>query len=400
MKLEDKALVDFTSKLIQIPSPSGKEKELAEFIVKMLKALDFEEIRIDEMGNVIACIKGKREGKTVLLDGHMDTVEALEIEKWKHPPYEGKVTDDKVYGRGASDMKGSIASMIFAIARFAKETNRNFSGKVYIACTVFEEIFEGVSCQSIERVVKPDYVIIGEATSSTLKIGQRGRAEISIKTIGKTVHSSNPQEGINAVQKMNSIMNKVNKIKPEVHPVLGEGISEITDIISSPYPGNSMVPEECRLTIDRRLLVGESKEKVLHPFIEIIENLSMEDPEFKGEVDFAKDTGICYTGKEISSERFYPAWLLNEEDDIVIAAKKGLENAGLEAKISHYSFCTNGSYYCGIKGIPTIGYGPSLEELAHIRDEYIAIEELTKSCKGFQGIISELLNLDMSSSIK
>ena len=92
----------------------------------------------------------------------------------------------------------------------------------------------------------------------------------------------------------------------------------------------------------------------------------------------------------IKAKRYFPAWLTDEKNEYVQKALKGLKEAGIEAPISHFSFCTNGSHFAGEAGIPCIGYGPSLEELAHVRDEYIEIEQLTKAAKGFQSILREL----------
>lgn len=390
MELRDENLIELTQQLIQRPSPSGKEQEVAEFIKSIMEKLGFQDVRMDEMGSVTGAIKGNRPGKRILLDGHMDTVSPLEYSKWTHHPYGGEIEDGKIFGRGASDMKGSLASMIFSAARFNRKTKGNFAGEVYISCTVYEEVFEGVACRKIVEEIDPDLVIIGEATSSSVKIGQRGRAEVFVKIYGKTGHSSNPEKGINAVLNMNRFINELEYIETPEQRILGKGILEITDIISHPYPGDSMIPDSCTITLDRRTLVGETEEDLLKPIREIIKLLEEKYTDFKGETGIVIGKGQCYTGKRFEAERFFPAWLLPEDDDIVQRALKGLEKAGIETRLSHFDFCTNGSYYCGIKKIPSIGYGPSKENLAHIIDEYIAIEDLLESCKGFQSILEEL----------
>ncbi|NMB14185.1 MAG: YgeY family selenium metabolism-linked hydrolase [Gallicola sp.] len=392
MRLKDEELIEFTRQLVQRPSLSGKEQDVAEYIKTKLEELGFEEVRTDDMGSVTGCIKGNKPGKTILLDGHMDTVSPLDTTKWAHHPYSGEIEDGKIFGRGTTDMKGSLASMIFSIARFMEKKKADFSGEIHIACTVYEEVFEGVACKQIVKEIKPDMVIIGEATTSTIKIGQRGRAEIQVETFGKTGHSSHPENGINAVLNMNKFINELKKLKLTNHEILGEGILEITDIMSNPYPGDSMIPETCQITLDRRTLVGEKKKNVLKQVQDIVERLRESDTQFDGKAYLVQGEGYCYTGKRFKSERFYPAWIIDKEEKLVQAAISGLERAGIQTELSHFDFCTNGSYYCGKKKIPTIGYGPSKENIAHTIDEYITIEELTKSCKGFESILEELTN--------
>lgn len=189
---------------------------------------------------------------------------------WQHDPYGAELVDGKIYGRGTSDMKGSVAAMVMAAAGFAKARGHDFAGTVYVSCTVHEECFEGVSSRNITKLCHPDCVIVGEATSTTLKIGQRGRAEVVLETKGKSCHSSNPDEGVNAVYLMTELIQEIRKLSAPEHPVLGKGILELTDIVSSPYPGSSVVPEYCRATFDRRLLVGETERDVLQPLEALI----------------------------------------------------------------------------------------------------------------------------------
>ena len=140
---------------------------------------------------------------------------------------------------------------------------------------------------------RPDYVIIGEATNLALKIGQRGRGEIVLETIGKPAHSANPEKGINAVKKMMKLVAALEDIVPDEQPNLGKGIMELTDIVSAPFPGASVVPERCIATLDRRLLVGDTKDSVLDPIRQRIDLLSSQDPQFHAKVYFRSETKLC-----------------------------------------------------------------------------------------------------------
>ena len=230
-------LIEFCQEAVRIPSYSGQEKGVAEFMKRKMEEYGFDEVIIDKYGSVLGTINGKRPGKTILMDGHIDTVDVIDALQWKHDPFGGEIVDGRIYGRGTSDMKGSDCAMITAAARYAEKTGKDFAGKICVSCTVHEECFEGVSSREITRLAKPDFVIIGEATTTTVKRGQRGRAEVVVETEGVSCHSSNPEKGVNAVYEMMAVIEEIRKIVPNEHPLLGKGILELTDIISKPYPG-------------------------------------------------------------------------------------------------------------------------------------------------------------------
>ena len=378
-------------KLIQAKSYSGGEDKVSAAIKEAMTEKGFDEITIDKYGNIIGCIKGKRPGKKILFDGHIDTVPVTDETVWEFPPFGAEIHDGKIYGRGTSDMKGSVAAFICAAANYAEDTGRDFPGEIYVAGVVHEECFEGVAAREISSFVKPDYVVIGEASQLNLKIGQRGRAEIVVETFGKPCHSANPEKGINSVYKMAKVIEAIRTLEPTHHPVLGDGILELTDIKSSPYPGASVVPEYCRATYDRRLLVGETKESVLAPIQELLDKLMAEDPELKVKASYAVGKEMCYTGNQIEGERFFPGWLYDEDADFVQTVYGQLKDMGFDPAITQYNFCTNGSHYAGEAGIKTIGLGPSRENLAHTVHEHIEIDQLCKVTECYYGTMKALL---------
>ena len=195
---------------------------------------------------------------------------------------------------------------------------------------------------------------------------------------------------MNIYDTVTAVIDEIRKIVPNEHPLLGKGILELTDIISQPYPGASVVPSLCRATFDRRTLVGEDEAVILGQVNEAIARAQETHPGLKARCYLAEGEEKCWTGDTIRAKRYFPAWVTEEDSELVQAALKGLKDAGIEAPLSHFSFCTNGSSFCGEAGIPTIGYGPSLESLAHVRDEYIEIDQLLKSCKGFESILTQL----------
>ena len=383
-------LIETLSNLIQRRSYSGEEKQVVEYIEKVMKEVGYDTVHIDKYGNIIGSIKGKYPGPKVLMDGHIDTV-PVDEKSWTEKPFGGEVHDGKLFGRGTTDMKGSVCAMILAGAYLAQDLKKEFAGEIFMAGVVHEECFEGVAAREISNYVNPDIVIIGEASQLNLKIGQRGRGEIVVETFGKPAHSANPEKGINAVYKMMKIIGEIQKLPMTHHKDLGYGILELTDIKSSPYPGASVVPEYCRATYDRRLLVGETPESVLAPLQELLDKMMKEDETLKAKVSYEVGKEMCWTGNEITGERFFPGWLFEEKEDYVQKALSALKEIGQNPEIMHYNFCTNGSHYGGEKGIKTIGYGPSKENIAHTVDEYIELDQLFKVTEGFYAILKAYL---------
>ncbi|MEA4871139.1 MAG: YgeY family selenium metabolism-linked hydrolase [Christensenella sp.] len=388
-----RAVTQLCRDLIGAESLSGQESLAVECMKNAFHALGFSDVRMDSYGSVVGFLEGNRPGPRVLFDAHIDTVPVEGAADWTHAPFAGEIADGRLYGRGASDMKGALAAMTVAAAAFADSHDRKFAGSVCVAAVVCEELFEGLGARSVCDMAHPDYVVIGEASEMNLKIGQRGRAEVVVETAGIPAHSANPQKGVSAVTSMRKLLDEIDRLAPPHSHTLGDGILVLTDLISRPYPGSSVLPKHCEATFDRRLLTGETAESVLSPIWAIIDRLSAEDPAFHARTYLRKGAITCYTGASIEATRFFPAWEANPEEDYVQAAFSSLRGVNPETRLSAYSFCTNGSYYAGEAGIKTIGYGPSLESLAHTTDESISLDALYESVEGYQAILQALTTL-------
>lgn len=383
MNINREDLINFTQHLIQTPSITGEEQSVVELILNEMRSLGFDRAWADANGSAIGIIQGSQPGPTILLDAHCDTVGIAPGSTWAYDPFAAEIADGHIYGRGAADMKGALAAMVYAVGGLDRA---KLAGKVAISATVLEEVMEGITIATVIEEVQPDFVIIGEATELNLNRGGRGRAEIHLEAIGQPAHSSNPELGINAVHEMYKAINAIEKIELETHSLLGPAIMALTDIISDPYPGYSVIPSRCRVTYDRRLLTGETQESV----IEEIASL----PDLKGvnlKAYIAEGKHSTYTGSQLHAPKFFPAWEFPESHPLIQQSLAGLQNSGLTPEIKAYLFCTNGAYSAGIAGIPTIGFGPGAEGDAHTIDERISINELLSAAKGYQGIISAML---------
>ncbi len=377
-------LVTFCQDLVKIKSLSGNEGVVAQRVIKEMEALGYDEIMTDPYGNVIGKINGKGE-KTILFEGHMDIVDVPTPKDWSVDPFGGVIKNGCLYGRGSADMKSSLAAMIHGVSDLIGSSN---SADIYVVAVVFEEIFEGVGFSKVLDMITPDAVILGEPNNLEIAIGQKGRAEIILETIGVNSHSAHPEVGVNAIDLMIPLLAKVKQIPVIESEVLGKGILVATDILSSPYPGASIVPDRCRATIDRRLIEDESHESVLAPIQAVIDSLSNEIKDFKATASYSVEELPTYTGASLHSERFYPGWILSESDTLVRNAKNVYNELGMDPVISTYLFCTDGSSSAGERGIPTIGIGPAPAEMAHVVDEHVKIDNIVAAANIYCGLAS------------
>lgn len=365
-------LLSFSQDLIQLKSLSGNEESVARRIVREMEDLGYDEIHTDRFGNVRGKITGKGE-RSLLFEGHMDTVDVPNPSEWSVDPFGGVVKDGKLYGRGAADMKAALAAMVHGVADVAKQEHE---ADIHVVAVVYEEVFEGVGFGKVLDDLSVDAVVLGEPNSLKIAIGQKGRAELVVETKGVNAHSAHPEKGVNAIDQMRMLLGELEKLPVKKSETLGEGIMVATDIVSSPYPGTSIVPSRCRVTFDRRLVENETKESVLEPLLASIDELERRDNSFRAEVCYAVEALPTYTGETLESERFYPGWRIDEEDFIVRKAKTVYSELGMEIKFHNYQFCTDGSESAGKRHIPTIGIGPGRAEHAHVVDEYVEVQEL------------------------
>lgn len=368
-------IVKFMSKLIKARSYSGEEKEVIQVIKEEMEKVGFDEVKIDGLGNILGRIGN---GKHVIaMDAHIDTVEVGNPDLWDKDPFSGDWDDEWVYGRGASDQKAGMCSMVYGM-KILKEMNLLDDFTVYVTGTVMEEDCDGLCWRYIveEDKIKPDFVVITEPTSLNVYRGHRGRIEFRIKTVGLSAHASAPERGDNAIYKMAKIINEIEKLNENLHydPFLGKGTIVVSQIFFK-SPSHNAVPDECVIHIDRRLTAGETKESAFEEIREIFKKTGI-DAEII-ELTYSKP---AYTGIEYPVEKYFPTWVLEENTEVVQAAKETyIKTFGSEPLIDKWTFSTNGIATAGVYGIPTVGFGPGDEKYAHAPNEKVKIEHLVKA---------------------
>ncbi|MDF2921218.1 MAG: hypothetical protein K0R57_132 [Paenibacillaceae bacterium] len=376
MRISSEELIHFCRQLIGIKSLPGQEGQAAALLREKMLELGFDEVRTDRLGNVVGRLMGKAGGPVLLLDGHLDTSPVTDAEAWQFDPFGGELEQGRIYGRGATDMKGALSAMLFAAAQL-KRAGIQPEGDIYVSGTVCGGITGGAALKEVMDAVRPDFVVIGKATGLNLHVGQRGRAELKAVASGQAACFAGHGQETNAISLMLPFLDKLSLTIPMEHDQLGRNTCTVTGIISSPYPGSSLIPERCTVTLDRRLLAGEEEAEVLRAYRELDRRI---------QVDIAEQSLACYTGAVISERSFYPAWLMEVDHPLVELSMRALHQQGIAARISAYLGCTNGSYSAGIAQVPTVGFGPSWERLTRAPDEYIEIEQLIKANQGYYAI--------------
>ncbi|MBN2552073.1 MAG: YgeY family selenium metabolism-linked hydrolase [Spirochaetales bacterium] len=364
-------------RLIRIRSYSGREKEIVEFILDTMQYYGFDDQYSDALGNAVGRIG---DGPvTILYDAHIDTVQVTDEDSWVYPPFEGRIVDGTIYGRGAVDEKSAMAGFLTAgkiLKALFQDGGLPFS--LYVVGSVMEEDCDGYPLRHLieNEGLRPDYVLLGEPTDLKVYRGQRGRMELQITATGKSAHGAHNRQGINAIYKMNPIVRAVEKLDralPAVAP-LGRGSITVSDIRSR-GPSLCSVPDRCRIHIDRRLTVGETRETALAQLEEIVQRNGGD-----AAVTIPEYSGTSWKGTGFVQEAYFPTWIMEANHPLVLA---GLESArlvlGKKTKSGFWSFSTNGVATAGRHHLPTIGFAPGKEELAHSTREEILLSDLFKA---------------------
>lgn len=301
--------VRFLMDLVRTPSFSGKEKEVIQIIGSEMDKVGFDEVRIDGIGNIIGRIgSGKR---LIAFDAHIDTVYAGDLTQWSFDPFQPKIEDGKVWGRGTVDQKGGMASMVYA-GKIIKELNLNNEFSILFTGTVMEEDCDGLCWLYLinEEKIRPELVIITEPTNLNIYRGHRGRMEIRVSAKGRSCHGSAPERGDNAIYKISRIALEIEKLNERLKTdsFLGKGTVTVTECIST-SPSLCAVPDGAEIHLDRRLTSGETKETTIAEVIEAAARKGYDDVGIRV-LEYREP---AYTGIVYPMEKYYPTWVLSEE---------------------------------------------------------------------------------------
>lgn len=379
-----KDIVQFLRDIIAIPSVCGNEKAVIQRIRKEMETIGYDAVWTDGIGNLFGRIGF---GNTIIaFDGHCDTVDVGNPQSWTVDPFKGEVRNGTIYGRGASDQKSGLACAVYA-GKILKTLSLPHDVSFIVVASILEEDYEGFSWKYIieQDKIVPQIVILTEPTSMGIKIGQRGRMEIKIRTRGRSCHGSTPHLGKNAIYSIAPVIKDIQRLDAALSGEwpLGKGSVVVTDIRSC-APSLCAVPDSATIHMDRRLVIGEDKDTCLKEIQNLASVKALEDcrvfvPEYAVE---------SYTGYAGAMQAYVPAWLMQQSHPLVqTAAFVYKELLGKDVSIDAWKFSTNGVTTKGIYDIPTIGLGPGSEEYAHTPHDHVMIADLLDATSFYAALV-------------
>jgi len=371
----ERGVARFLRDLIAIPSPSAQEGGVIRRVEAEMQACGYDEIRIDAMGNILGRVgNGPR---VVALDAHVDTVGVGNRANWSVDPFEGDERDGVIYGRGACDMKGALASIVYG-GRLVKELGLEGDCTLWVVGSVQEEDCDGLCWQYIinEDRLSPEAVVIAEPTNLAVYRGHRGRMEIEVRTEGVSCHGSAPERGVNAIYKMAPIVADIERLNDRLggEPFLGKGTVTIAEIRST-SPSLCAVADSATIHLDRRLAASDTLESAIG------EIQSLPSVKAAGAEVVVLDYAVpSWRGLVYPTKKHFPTWLLPEEHPLLHAGTATFRQLFGEApEVGRWVFSTNGVAVMGMHGIPCIGFGPGNEVYAHMATEQIPVDHLVKA---------------------
>lgn len=385
-QIDRERLVEIVTSLVSIPSVTGDELPIMEYVAGLLESAGVRYIvtgNDPQRPNVIASI-GNGNGPVIAMNGHLDTVPVSDIDRWKTEPQTGILSDDgkRIFGRGSSDMKGAVGVMLYTMLTLKDEplngtlqvhvVSDEERGADYGTKHVLSEIEAG-------KLPRPDYVLIGEGSQLKVRNAERGIFGFRVRFIGRASHTAAARvSGINAILlAAKGILALEGDIDRE-HPAIGKPVISVNKVEGGIV--SNIVPGECTITVDRRTIPGETRDSVLAEVREKLDAVKASDPNFNYEILPSNEEG-GYT----------PANITDENSPIVTALQESIrEVRGTEPEFfKTWAGATDGRLYRAA-GIDTVGFGPSGEN-AHGANEAVFVDDLVVQSQVYITTVRRLL---------
>ena len=372
--------IDILRDLIQIESVNDNEKEVAEYIENLFKDYDNVETQIIDSypnrSNILVKVKGKEKGKIFAFSGHLDVVEAGE--GWTYPPFEGKIVDNKMYGRGTSDMKAGVAASLYAILEILEE-GVEFNGEIWFIGTVGEEVGMQGALDLVEKGLLDDVdaILITEPTKGDdehLAIyASKGSIMYTVNAKGRACHSSMPEIGINAITTITDFVTKVQAKFDEItndekyqNADLGSTLN-VFSMIKGGIQFNS-VPENASISGNIRTVPEFGSEQSIKVLEDAIEENNKDDSKAKLSLELIQVLD--------------PA-LASKENDLINSLKESAKDKNIVVK-ALIGTCELSRYIHIRDDIQLVVYGPGVTKTAHIVDEYVELDEYSENVRIFK----------------
>ncbi|PEC50777.1 acetylornithine deacetylase [Bacillus sp. AFS077874] len=332
-----------------------------------------ERTSFEDSPNIVAIFKGTGNGRSIILNGHIDVVPKGELSSWERHPYSGAIVGNRLYGRGTTDMKGGNVAALFAIEAI-KKCNIPLKGDIYFESVIEEESGGAGTLATILRGYEADAVLIPEPTKMKIFPKQQGSVWFRIKVKGKVAHGGTRYEGISAIEKSILVINHINQLeKVRNTRLLDDPLYKnvpipipinIGKINGGTWPSSvsDLVTLEGRLGVSPNETIEEAKLEITRwlKTLSLIDDWFIENP--------------------VELEFFGARWLpgsIDLEHPFMESLKKSYEYVYKNEPIIEASpWGTDGGLFSQIKQIPTIVFGPGETKVAHYPNEYIDLDEL------------------------
>jgi succinyl-diaminopimelate desuccinylase len=366
--------------LVQTPSLTGDEAGVAALVEGAMRGLRYDDVRVDEAGNVLGRLAGAG-GRSVLLHAHMDIVDPGDPSQWRYPPYAGEVAEGYLWGRGASDTKASLATQIMAVG-LLREAGITPPGDVHMAAVVGEEV-GGFGTRHMLRGWRPDVAVIGEPSGNTLRRGHRGRFEFLVTFHGRSAHASAPDRGLNPHYSMARFVLALRQT-PMAHDAVFGDTTAVPTLAYVNQANSNVIPAALTIHLDWRNAPSETVEDARA----LLERVAGECAEagVRPEVRLRTRTARAYTGLEQTFTFSLPACQIAEDAPEWRIARRAVEAAlGHPVEVGLWQFATDGGHLNAV-GVPCVGFGPGQEEMAHVVDERVSIEQMVEATAAYMAL--------------
>jgi putative selenium metabolism hydrolase len=380
-------VTDFCRDLVRIPSYSGEEREAAECAEDELSRLGLDSVEIDRAGNVVGILRANAPDRlegAVLLNAHLDVVAVDEQADWPHPPFEGVIENGRLFGRGATDTKSSVAAQVQAAGLLAR---LQYDGVIHrrrdlvVAAVVQEEVGGlGTACLLEDRGSDYKAAVIGEPSHGALAHGHRGRVGMLVRFHGRAAHASRPDWGLNPHASLARFVESLASVEKETDAQLGSSSVSPTQVQSRPDSPN-VIPSVVELVLDWRNVPAEEPETILARVADLAE-AAAEDG-IRTEVLTQTVTQTSWTGAEHRYDGVSRPFGTDPQGELFRSARLALEE-GLARAVPAISwdFASDGGLLQAA-GVPCLGYGPGDMEVMHAVQESCSLDLLTEAVSAY-----------------
>jgi acetylornithine deacetylase/succinyl-diaminopimelate desuccinylase family protein len=371
-KIDEMEIPKLLSDLINVPSYDS-EQRVVEYIAGRLQKIgvEYEITQVAPARQNLIASTGEGE-KTLIFNTHTDTVPPGNMENWKYPPL--KLTRDgkDLFGLGSCDAKGSLASMLAAFEALACDAS-SLNGRVILQAVCCEETRARGTLAEVRRGVSADAAIVGEPTELIPRLGHKGGLGLEITVFGKAAHGSAPQEGINAISGMAGLMRSLDALAEDISkrndPMFGSPSLAVTTI--SGGQATNVIPDKCTITLDRRLIPGETVKHALNEVSAVVDKEKSSSPLM---ASIKKTIGI------------EPCKISLEESIAKVVKDSIAQVRGIDQEFSGFTACCDMWCLTQGAGIPAVILGPGKLSMAHKANEYVSLDELYLAAKIYAAI--------------